>query len=111
MAPGGSLEAQTRSYQEMRAQVVELYGAERFEEAAEILFQALDLYPDHMMANSMNLALMRVRVGKLEEAIEALASGLEHGIWYGKYSFLDPVWTPMKEHEGWMRFNRLNEER
>jgi predicted esterase len=109
MIPGRALQAQTRSYQEMRAEVVELYEAERFAEAAEILSEALELYPGHMMANTVNLALMNVRMGKVQESIEALNYGLEQGIWYGKYSFLDPVWTPMKEHEAWPGFQRLNE--
>ncbi len=95
------LEAQVRTYQEMRAEVVELYGQERFSEAAEILESALELYPDHLMANCINLALMNVRMGILDGAIEALNHGLDHGIWYGKYTFLDPTWDPMKEHPGW----------
>jgi predicted esterase len=85
----------------MRAEVVGLYGQERFSEAAEILRGALDQYPDHLMANCVNLALMNVRMGALDGAIDALAHGLDRGIWYGKYTFLDPTWNPMKEHPGW----------
>jgi predicted esterase len=85
----------------MRAEVVELYGQERYPEAAEILESALELYPDHLMANCINLALMNVRMGTLDGAIEALNHGLDHGIWYGKYAFFDPTWDSMKEHPGW----------
>ncbi len=95
------LEAQTRTYQEMRAEVVELYEQEKFSEAAEILEAALGQYPDHLMANCVNLALMKVRLDIFGEAIDALTYGLDHGIWYGKYTFLDPTWDRMKEHPGW----------
>lgn len=64
----GLLNAQERSYEEMRAEVVDLYGEDRFAEAAEILTQALELYPDHLMANCVNLALMNLRLGKLAES-------------------------------------------
>ena len=104
------LEAQERSYGEMRAVVVELYGEGRFAEAAVILGEALDSFPDHMMANCVNLALMHLRLGDLDESLKALTYGLDHGIWYGKYTFLDPAWDSMKEHPGWAAVSSLNEE-
>jgi predicted esterase len=95
------VQAQARTYQEMRSEIVELYGQEEFSKAARILEGALDEYPDHLLANCVNLALVNVRMGTLDAAIEALNYGLDHGIWYGKYTFLDPTWNPMKEHPGW----------
>jgi len=104
------LNAQERTYGEMRAEVVELYGEERFAEAAEVLGAALELFPDHMMANCVNLALMNLRLGELDQSLEALRYGLDHGIWFGKYTFLDPTWDPMKAHAGWEEVELLNEE-
>jgi predicted esterase len=89
---------------------VELYGEERFAAAAEVLGTALALYPDHLMANCVNMALMKLRLGEMEAGVEALDYGLEHGIWFGKYTFLDPTWNPMKEHPGWSAFEGRNEE-
>jgi len=97
----GALQAQERTYQEMRGEVVELYDQEKFGEAAAILENALEAFPDHIMANCVNLALMNVRMGALAESLKALEYGLDHGIWYGKYTFLDPIWAPMQEHSGW----------
>ena len=104
------LGAQTRSYEEMRAEVVELYEGERFAEAAVILEGALEAYPDHLMANCINLALMNLRMGTLKGSLKALEYGLDHGIWYGKYTFLDPIWNPMKEHPDWPRVETRVEE-
>ena len=103
-------EGPTRTYLEMREEVVDLYGQERFSEAAEILEAALDDYPDNLMANCVNLALMNVRMESLDGALDALAYGLDHGIWYGKYTFLDPIWEPMKEHVGWEAIEERIEE-
>jgi predicted esterase len=97
----GPLQGQDQTYEEMRAEVVQLYGQEKFAEAAAILEDALDVYPDHLLANCVNLALMNLRMGTLDESMKALEYGLDHGIWYGKYTFLDPTWDPMKEHPGW----------
>jgi predicted esterase len=100
--------AQERSYQDMREEVVELYGQERFAEAAEILTDALVHYPDHIMANTINLALMHVRMETVDKGLEALIYGLDHGIWYGKYAFLDPTWEPLKAAVGWAAFEDRN---
>jgi predicted esterase len=108
LAPG-HLDAQERSYQEMRAEVVQLYGEERFAEAANILSGALERYPDHLMANCVNLALMNLRLETFDKALEALGYGLDHGIWYGKYTFLDPAWDPLKGVEGWEAFEGRNQ--
>jgi len=110
MANPGLLTAQARTYEEMRAEVGGLYGEERFAEAAGILGEALELYPDHMMANCVNLALMNLRLGMLDQSLEALSYGFDHGIWFGKYTFLDPTWAPMKEHPSWAAFETRNEE-
>lgn len=100
--------AQELSYQDMRAEVVELYGEEKFAEAAETLTDALERYPDHLMANCVNLALMHLRMETFEKGLEALGYGLDHGIWYGKYAFLDPTWDPLKEASGWTAFEGRN---
>lgn len=106
----GAIQAQERSYGEMRAEVVQLYGEERFADAAALLRDALELYPDHMTANCVNLALMYVRLGETGESMKALAYGLDHDIWFGKYTFLDPTWDPLKEDSGWAVFQARNEE-
>jgi predicted esterase len=104
------LSAQERSYAEMRGEVVDLYNQERFEEAADILEGALDVYPDHLMANCVNLALMYVRLEEADKGLKALEHGLENGVWYGKYTFLDPTWDLLKEAPGWVVLETRNEE-
>ena len=105
-----SAEAQERSYLEMRAEVVQLYTQERFAEAAEILEGALELYPDNVMANCFNLALMRLRLEEYDRSIEALEYGLDHGIWYGDYQLLGEDWDPLKDRPSWRAFERRNAE-
>lgn len=104
----GRASAQEQSYQAMRAEVVELYGEERFAEAAEILTTALERYPDHLIANCVNLALMYLRMERFEKGLDALRYGLDHEIWYGKYAFLDPTWDPLKGAPGWEAFQERN---
>jgi hypothetical protein len=105
----GALEAQERSYQEMRAEVVALFQAESFAEAATILEGALPQYPDHLVANTTNLAIMRVSMEDLEGAVEALFYGLSHDVWYSKYAFLAEFWAPLRETTAFGDFQALNE--
>jgi predicted esterase len=105
----GALEGQERSYQEMRTEVVALFQGESFAEAATILEGALPQYPDHLVANTTNLAIMRVSMEDLEGAVEALFYGLNHDVWYSKYAFLAEFWAPLRETTAFGDFQALNE--
>jgi predicted esterase len=101
--------AQERSYEEMRAEVVQLFQAESFEAAAAILEEALDEYPSHLLANTTNLAIMRVSMGDPEGAVEVLFYGLDHDHFYSKYAFLGEFWAPVREASAWGEFRARNE--
>jgi predicted esterase len=98
-------------YQEMRRRIGELYQGERFVEAAGILAAHLDVFPDHIQANTYNLALMRTRSEHFEEAVEALLLGIEKGVWYGKYDFNADLWDPLRDRPDFKRFLDGNAQR
>jgi len=75
------------NYQEMRAHIGKLYQQKKFAEAARILEKALTQFPDHLHANTFNLALMYMQVKEYEKAMKALEYGLENGIWFKLYLF------------------------
>lgn len=98
-------------YEEMREKVVKLYGEKKFEEAAKVLEEAVGRYPDHLKANSYNLALMYVELGQLEKGVQALRAGIAGGGWYGKYDFHAPVWTPLQKINGFSEITKQSESR
>lgn len=106
---GGVARAQARAYEDMRAELGRLYEEERFQAAAALLEEALPRYPDHLAANALNLSVVRLRLGLVDRSLQALEYGLDHGVWFGKYAFLDPVWEELKEAEGWAAFQLRNE--
>lgn len=95
-ARGAERQAQYSSYDEMREEVGGLWNEERFADAATILERAVDAYPERLRPNTVNLALMRVKLDDLEGALDALDMGLSKGTWYGKYDFFGEIWAPMK---------------
>lgn len=99
------------TYQEMRTHIGKLYQQEKYAEAAEILQKALKQFPEHLHANTYNLALMNVQLKEYKKALEALDYGLEKGIWFGKYDFYAEMWAPLKEAEGFESFEQKNEAR
>jgi predicted esterase len=105
----GEIDAQEESYQEMRARVVELFQAQAFAEAEEILEGALDRFPDHLLANTTNLAIMRLSQEDVEGAIRALFHGLDNSLFYSKYAFLADFWAPVREAPSWPDFEARNE--
>lgn len=85
-----------RDYTATRKHVQNLYTEKQYGEAANVLEWALEEYPDHVMANSYNLALMRVHLKEYEKSAAALQYGIDHGVWYGKYSFFQDLWEPLR---------------
>ncbi len=83
------------TYQEMRAVVGELFGQRRYADAAAILAGAVARYPDHVLANTFNLALMYASLGDGEEAARALEDGHRRGVFYGKWSFEGAPWDTL----------------
>ncbi|MEW6368388.1 MAG: hypothetical protein AB1714_27485 [Acidobacteriota bacterium] len=97
------------TYQEMRVRVGELYAQQKYKEAADILEGAIERFPEKLLANTYNLALMRLLVGDTEKAVATLESGLDRGIWFGKFDFLAEQWEPLKASESFKRFAEKNE--
>lgn len=98
------------NYQEMRKHVGELYNQKRYREAAEVLNVALARFPDHLYANSYNLALMYGHLGEHEKGIKVLINCLDHDLWFGKYAFYnEEAWGAYKKLENFQIFLKKNE--
>ena len=108
--PQERVAAQEMTYEGMRAEMGRLFQEERFSEAAALLADGLERYPDHVMANSFNLAFMYVRMEEPEKSLEALRYGLDRGVWYGKYVFMAPAWEPVRALPGWEGVAARNQE-
>jgi predicted esterase len=99
------------SYTEMRTKVVELFQAEQYAEAVEILKWGIEAFPNHLEANCYNLALCYTASGKIEEALRSLQAGLDQGIWFSRYGFLGELWAPMRELDGFEALQEAYETR
>ena len=100
---------QFATYQEMRAHAMKLYQQKDYAEAAKILEKALTQFPDHLHANTFNLALMYVLLNETDKALKILEYGLDQGVLYGKYDFLDEIWAPLRKLDDFHSFNKKNE--
>ena len=98
------------TYEEMRGVVVDFYGQQRYAEAAAILAGAVARYPDHVLANTFNLALMYSSLGNREEAVRALEDGHRRGVFYGKWTFEGAPWDTLRRFEGFQSLLARNEE-
>lgn len=86
------------AYEDLRAQVGELYKQKKYAEAAALLERMLDRFPENVRANTYNLALMRVLLGDRDRAMQALEDGLRRGVFYGKWDFEAETLAPLKQH-------------
>ena len=101
-------EIPSSGYEIMRARLGELYQQQKYAEAAELLDKALLKFPAHVKANTYNLALMCGHLQQYDRGVKALLYGLENGIWYGKFDFINPLWDPFKTHAGFKSFLEKN---
>ncbi|MCX6567032.1 MAG: hypothetical protein NTW38_11530 [Candidatus Aminicenantes bacterium] len=96
------------SYKEMRDYLGELYNQKKYADAAALLESVLDRCPDNVLANTFNLAMMRVFEGDLEKAMGALEEGHRRGVFYGLWDFNAELWNPLKKHERFAAFQKEN---
>lgn len=98
------------NYQEMRKHMGALYNQKKYREAAEILSEALARFPDHLYANSYNLALMYGHLGEYEKGVKVLSDCLDNALWFGKYAFYnEEAWGPYKKLKSFQLFLKKNE--
>lgn len=95
--------ARFTTYKDARSQVVELFRAEKYSEAVELLEWSRDRFPDHLYANSFNLALVHVRTGELEKSVEAIAYALDRGVFFGKWDFENQAFAALAELDSFQR--------
>jgi predicted esterase len=103
------LKPQFATYEDMRKHLGELFQQKKYREAADLLEWALDRFPDHLLANTYNLALMRMYLEEFEKSAQALHYGLDHDIFYSRFAFGGDVWAPLRETEGFRKFEARNE--
>ena len=98
-------------YATMHVHLGELNQQGRYEDAIELLQGALEQFPDHVLANSYNLAYFCCFTKEYDKGIKALQYGLDHGVWFGYFTFMDDMWAPYKEFEQFKQIEAACEER
>jgi len=81
------------NYSEMREYFGNLYQQKKYSEAAKILENHIDRFPDHLEANAYNLALTYIQLGEHEKGIDVLQYALDRGVWFSIYAFEHEAWT------------------
>ena len=83
-------------YGEMRQYFGELYQQEKFTEAASLLEHYIDKFPDNLLANAYNLAIVYGHLEQYDKGINILSYAHEKGIWFSKYAFGGDFWNSYK---------------
>jgi len=102
---------ETGSYAEMRAYLGELFEQKKYAEAAGMLERVLDRFPDHVRANTFNLAAARTLMGQPDKAIDTLEDGLRRGAFYSRWDFDGAAMAPLKHHPRFAAFFQANLDR
>jgi len=92
-----NVKADFGNYTEMREYFGILFQQGKFNEAAAVLEENIDLYTDHFEANAFNLALVYAKTGELQKGIEILRYAHMHDTWFNVFAFEHPIWKPYKE--------------
>lgn len=99
------------SYAEMRELLGELYQQQKYAEGAALLERVLDRFPDHLLANTYNLAILRSLAGDPNAGVAALEEGLQRGVFYGIWDFDGEILAPLKAAPPFAAFWERNQAR
>ena len=96
-----------KEYKALDHEIDELYEAERFEEAIEILEKSYDKFPDYdVEINSYTLHCYRASKN-YDKCLDLLKKGTDKGYFYGlKWS----AWDPLRNYLLWEKIEKRNEE-
>jgi len=102
-------EKEFSTYAEMREHFGELYQQKRLKEAADLLEWALTRFPDHLEANTFNLALVYGQLEEYDKGIKILKYAFDRGLWFSIYMFNQEDWAPFSEREEFKEMLARNE--
>jgi predicted esterase len=91
------------NYTSMRHKIGELYHQGDFQQAVNILNWGLKAFPDHLAANTFNLALCQVQLSRPDQAVRTLQHGLQHGVWFGPFEIGIDAWEPIREKDSFKK--------
>lgn len=96
-----------RTYEEMNAEAMRLYGQQEFAQMLELLNREGDNYPERTVEILYLRSCMAVRVGQPDLALRILQEALDKGLWYGHAIMRDsPSWQSL---QGLPEFERMVE--
>jgi hypothetical protein len=92
-----------KTFESLRERILDLYGNKRYEEALSLVQANFASFPDHRATVNYWIACFLALVGKRDEAIASLESGLTEGSWWaepvlrGDRDLVDPVVATLPE--------------
>jgi len=98
------------TYKEMRQYLGQLINEKKFLLAEEVLQAAVKQFPDRLLANTYNLAYVRVHLKKYKGAVKALAAANQKDIFFGIWDFTQPEFAPLKPLRSFQDFEKRNSE-
>lgn len=98
------------TYKEMRQYLGQLINDKKFALAEEVLQAAVKQFPDHLLANSFNLAYVRVQLKKYKGAVKAMSAAQKQGVFFNIWSLDQPEFAPLKSLHGFQMVEKRNKE-
>lgn len=105
---GDSPVEQFADYPAMRKRVGELFAQKKYAATSALLKAHLDKFPDHLMANVTNLALMSLLQKDMEKTIFWLEEGHRRGIFFSRWAFGGDMWRDLTENPRFKAFLEKN---
>ncbi len=91
------------AYTKDHDKLITLFDSHRIEEGIRLLKEMKLRYPDHLFANTYNLALFHALLGEYDDAMTVWEKGLDAGVWYMIDTELE-VFSPLRGNK---RFERI----
>lgn len=106
----GAISGEDDPYTKVRDEVVKLYQAGKYQDAARILENNFDRFPDHTSAMGWNLAVVYLKLKSFDKGLAALKRVHRKGHWFNIWALDNPVLEPYRKLKGFSRLVDRNEE-
>src|SRR2546428_14066996 len=85
-----------KTFDDYQTEVFRLYLQKKYADSLKVASEAAKRFPDKTARTTFWIACLNARLGRLDEALEALDEGLRKGAWWHEDTLSDADLDPMR---------------
>jgi predicted esterase len=85
-----------KTFQDFQTDMFRLYQEKSYSKALSIVTEAAKEFPEKRARTAFWIACLQSRLGNLDQAVQTLREGIQHGVWWSEETLRDPDLDPVR---------------